>query len=86
MQQINRADTMTESLLNLFPGQRAKIVELDGGHIFQRKLRTMGIREGKVIRVVAMHPIGGPFVIDVEGEVVAIGRGMVRRILVEVLK
>ena len=77
---------MTKSLANLLPGEKAKIVELDGGYVFQRKLRTMGIREGKVLRVVAMHPVGGPFVVDVEGEVVAIGRGMVRRIFVEVLK
>lgn len=77
---------MTISLANLLPGQKAKVISLNGGGNFQRKLRTMGIREGKVLRVVAMHPVGGPFVVEVEGETLAIGRGMVGRIIVEVLE
>ncbi len=61
----------------------ARIVELAGGYEFQRKLRNLGIREGKIVRVLADQPFGGPVVIEVDGRATTIGRGMARGILVE---
>ena len=37
-----------------------RIVELRGGFGFQRKVRVMGFREGKKIRVISVQPAGGP--------------------------
>ena len=70
------------SLSDLSPGIKATIVALHGGHGFQRRLRTMGIREGKTIIVVAKQPFGGPLVLEVDGKWTTLGRGMARRILV----
>ena len=75
---------MVMYLTDLRNGRTAKIVGLEGGKGFRRKLRTIGIREGKMVKLVTTHPIGGPIVIDVEGEQVAIGRGMAKRIMIEV--
>jgi ferrous iron transport protein A len=61
----------------------ARITELAGGHEFQRKLRNLGIREGKTVRVLASQPFGGPVVIEVDGRATTIGRGMAKGILVE---
>lgn len=71
-------------LSELTNGKKAKIVSLNGGHGLRRKLRNIGIREGKLVKLITSQPIGGPIVIDIEGEQVAIGRGMARKIMIEV--
>lgn len=71
-------------LTQLREGQKARITRLEGGYGFQRNVRTRGIREGKVVEVVTRHPIGGPIVIEIDGRETAIGRGMAKRIFVEV--
>lgn len=71
-------------LTQLREGQKARITRLEGGYGFQRNVRTRGIREGKVVEIVTRHPIGGPIVIEIDGRETAIGRGMARRIFVEV--
>ncbi len=70
-------------MTSLSEGQEARICRLDGGRGFQRKMRTIGIREGKVINILARHPFGGPVVVEIEGRNTTIGRGMASRIIVE---
>ena len=73
---------METPISHLKEGATATIQRLEGGPVFQRKLRTIGIREGKTIRVVTKHPLGGPLVIDIDGRETTIGRGMSQRIFV----
>ena len=73
---------MEKSVDNLNRGASGTIVKLLGGVFFQRRLRTMGIREGKIFKVLAIQPFGGPVVVEVEGRAVTIGRGMAHRIIV----
>jgi len=75
---------MEETLLNLEPGMRGTLTRFTGTPGFVRKLRTIGIREGKTLTVVARHPLGGPVVIEVDGREVTLGRGMARKIIVDV--
>ena len=70
-------------LTTLLPGEQAKIVALVHGKGRQHHFRTMGLMEGKIVKVIAAQPARGPFVIDVEGTQIAIGRGMARRILIQ---
>jgi ferrous iron transport protein A len=70
-------------LAELSRDQTARITELAGGHEFKRKLRNMGIREGKIVRILAAQPFGGPVVIEVDGRATTIGRGMANGIMVE---
>jgi ferrous iron transport protein A len=65
-------------------GQRATIVRLEGGFGLQRKLRSLGVREGKVVTLLTGQPLRGPLVISIGGRQTAIGRGMASRIIVEV--
>jgi ferrous iron transport protein A len=70
-------------LTMLLPGERAKIVALGAGSGKQRHFRTMGLMEGKIVKIIATQPARGPLVLDIEGTQIAIGRGMARQILVQ---
>lgn len=80
---------MWEDMPSIFPlsqlieGTEARIVRLAGGIGFQRNLRARGIREGKIIKIVAKHPLRGPLVISIDGRETTIGRGMAGKIFVE---
>lgn len=75
---------MEITLTHLEIGQKAKILRLEGGLGFQKNVRSRGIREGKILEVVTRHPFSGPIVIKIDSRETAIGRGMARRIVVEV--
>jgi len=65
--------------------QRGKIVALDGGLGFQRRLRVMGIKEGQIVKIVSKQPFRGPLTITVFGCQMTLGRGMAEKITVEVI-
>jgi ferrous iron transport protein A len=44
----------------------------------------MGIREGKRLKVVAIHPFAGPLVLDIDGREITLGRSIAQRIMVKV--
>jgi ferrous iron transport protein A len=66
-------------------GQTAIITQLLGGPGFEQRLRCMGIREGKEVRMVAHQPMKGPVVISIDGRETTIGRSMAQRIMVRLL-
>ena len=79
---------MTEkiiSLLQLPSDKKAKIIKLEGGHGFQRKLRVMGIREEQTITIVSKQPFRGPLTVTVGGCHLTLGRGMAQKIIVKEL-
>lgn len=69
-------------ITNLQEGMEASILRLAGGMSFQRKLRTMGIREGKIIKILTKQPFRGPIVVEIDNRKTTIGRGMAQRIIV----
>jgi len=71
-----------KSVTQLRQGELATVVVLHGGCGFQRRLRSVGIKEGKTVRIVARHPFAGPLVVEVDGKQITIGRGMAQRITV----
>ena len=75
----------TTTLQNLPERKKGKIISLEGGHGFQRKLRAMGIREGQAVIVVSRQPFRGPITIMVGSCQMTLGRGMAQKIIVEVL-
>ena len=74
----------TLSLANLSHNKIAKIIKIEGGHGLHNKLRVLGIREGKLIRIVSKQPLFGPITVAVGGNQITIGRGMAHKIIVEV--
>ena len=73
-------------LSQLAINQRARIININGGFGFQRRLRVMGVREGQIIKVISRQPFRGPFTISIGGCNITIGRGMANKIAVEVLR
>jgi ferrous iron transport protein A len=72
---------MEQPVTFLETGNTAVILRLEGGHWFQNKMRVMGIREQKTIRLVAKHPFNGPVVVEVDGREITIGCRMADHII-----
>ena len=66
--------------------KKARIVVLEGGHGFQRKMHVMGLRQGKIVRVVTKQPLHGPITVAIGTSQVTIGKGMAQRVMVEVIE
>ena len=78
-------DDRSVPLTQLPTNKRGKIVGIDGGQGFQRRLRVMGIKEGQIIKIVSKQPFRGPLTIAVFGCQMTLGRGMAQKIIVEEL-
>jgi len=78
-------DQQNISLLNFPENKKAKIIGVDGGVGFLRKLQVMGIRKGQEIKIVSKQPFRGPITILVCGSQMTLGRGMAKKIWVEVI-
>ena len=76
-------DEKQRLLTYLSINKKARIISLDGGQGFQRKLRVMGIREGQTITIISKQPFKGPITIKIGSCQTTLGRGMANKILVE---
>ncbi len=70
-------------LSDLITNEGSVILELVGGEKFQSKLRTIGLKEGSRIKIIAVEPANGPIVVKSGRTTVTIGRGMAKKIIVE---
>jgi len=69
-----------QKLTELRPGEWARIVAVEGGRGLRQKLLLRGLFEGSIVRVVSSR---GPVTVEVNRNIVSIGRGMARRISVK---
>ena len=67
------------NLSQMKPGEPARIVDIGGGHGIRQKLNLRGISEGSIVRVISTN---GPVTIEVDRNVLSIGRGMAQKIRV----
>jgi len=68
-------------MASLPSGTRARIVTILGGLGLSRRLMEMGFTPGAEIEIV--NNSGGPILVRIRGVVIAVGRGVARRIIVE---
>ena len=62
-------------------GEKVKLVKIDAGHGLNSRLAAMGLVPNVEITVVNnSHP--GPFVVNVKGSKMMLGRGMAHKIMV----
>ncbi|HAX61083.1 MAG TPA: ferrous iron transport protein A [Elusimicrobia bacterium] len=73
---------MIVSLLHLEKNNSAKIVKIEGGTGFHKKLESLGLRHGVKIKKLSSSVFGGPVVIRVGRTHIAIGKGMANKIIV----
>ncbi len=75
---------MVTNLERMAPGASGVVVRLRGGRGMRARLEAMGLRAGKRVRKLGSQFMRGPVTVLVEGRQVAMGRGIARRIQVEV--
>ena len=70
-----------QSLSEIRSGQKVKLVSIDAGHGLTHRLISMGLIPNVEITVIKnSHP--GPFVINVKGSKIMLGRGIASKIIV----
>jgi DtxR family transcriptional regulator, Mn-dependent transcriptional regulator len=70
------------TLADLGEGGVAFVEAVSGGESLKARLHSMGVCEGKRLRVVAVEPFGGPVVVKVGNTSLTIGRGMASKVRV----
>ena len=73
------------SLIDLPDGSIATFKSVKGGHGLIQKLEDLGVRKGKKIKRVSRQWMKGPVIIRSGQTEIAIGYGMARRIMVEII-
>jgi len=63
--------------------REARVTEIRGGSGVRTHLNTLGIHVGDVLLVVERAPFRGPILVEVHGTRVALGRGVARKVEVE---
>jgi ferrous iron transport protein A len=67
------------NLSQMKTGEPVRIVDIGGGNGIRQKLNLRGISEGSIVRVISTN---GPVTIEVDRNVLSIGRGMAQKIRV----
>jgi ferrous iron transport protein A len=70
-------------LLDTTSGMSVKIVGFKSGYALESKLRQLGIFPGDTAKVIRHAPLGGPFLIEINGREIALSRTIVSKIAVE---
>ncbi|HBY56525.1 MAG TPA: ferrous iron transport protein A [Candidatus Atribacteria bacterium] len=65
-------------------GQKVKVIDIYGGWGIRQRLGCLGIHPGDMITVKKSAIMRGPILISIHGNQVALGRGVARKVLVEV--
>jgi ferrous iron transport protein A len=67
------------------PGQKAKVIEVQGGWGLRQKLSELGILPNEVVTLANASAWQGPVLVQVNCNEVALGKGVARKVLVEVV-
>ena len=78
-------DAKQLSLSQMKAGQSGLVTGIDGGHGMVMRLSTLGIIPGKKITKISSQLMRGPVMIEVDRTRVALGFGMAKRILVQLI-
>lgn len=71
------------SLINLRTGEKGEIMVIRGGRMVKQRLYDLGLTRGTILTVKGEAPFGGPFQVMVRGSILAIGRGIAAKIVVQ---
>ena len=75
---------MSKYLLNLNKGDAGKVKTIDAGRGATRRLYEMGFNTGASVKIVKND--SGPVIVDLNGNKVALGRGLASKIVIEKLE
>ncbi|HVP20702.1 MAG TPA: FeoA family protein [Anaerolineaceae bacterium] len=72
-------------LLEVESGTTVRILKFMTGNELEGKLRQLGILPGNCAKVIRHAPLGGPFLIELNGREIALGQAIASKIEVEVV-
>ncbi|MBU7043639.1 MAG: ferrous iron transport protein A [Theionarchaea archaeon] len=73
------------TLDSIQPGQKARVVEVMGGWGLRQKLNELGIYPNQIVSVSNSSIWRGPLLVRIDSNEVALGRGVARKVVVEVI-
>lgn len=73
---------MDRKLSDLEPGDSGKIIDVNSS--IRREVAGMGIRKGRTVEVSSEQPVGGPIIIEIEGNKSSLGRKLAESVIVEI--
>jgi len=68
-------------LVDVEEGKSVRVLNIQGGYGLRNRLASLGIFPGSILKVVKTAP--GPFIVEVSGSRIALGKGMAAKIEVE---
>jgi len=71
-------------LSDMKPGESGVVKRIEGGYGLERRFASLGLRIGKPITKMTSGALRGPVVVKIDEARIAIGRGMARKVFVEV--
>jgi ferrous iron transport protein A len=71
------------TVASLVNGQQARITDIDGGHGVRQHLAALGIHPGDTVAMIRKSSPPGPFLIEIHGFRVALGRDVAGKIRLE---
>ena len=74
---------MVVSLIEMKPGEKGRISDIQGGIGMVQRIQSMGIRAGKKVEKKDAHFWRGPQTVLVDNFEVAVGYGMASKIFIE---
>ncbi len=77
---------MIIDLTKLKSGQHGKVVGIEAGYCAAERITNMGIIPGKNIKKISSSFFRGPQTVQVGTAQIAIGYGMAKKVIVEILK
>lgn len=75
-----------KTLPEMKPGERGKIIEIQGRPSLVKHLESLGVRVGKKVTKISVQIWQGPQVIKIDNIQIALGFGVSKRVLVRVEK
>jgi ferrous iron transport protein A len=73
------------TLDSMKPGQKARVVEIRGGWGLRQKLNELGLFPNQIVSISNASIWRGPLLVRINSNEVALGRGVARKVLVEVI-
>ncbi len=73
------------SLVSVEDNTSVKVVKISGGHHVIHRLKTLGIEPGQYITKIKLTPMQGPCVIQKGSTILALGYGIAKKIIVQLL-
>jgi len=83
---VDKADSLNETSLDIVPiNSRVKVLEILGGWGIRQRLGQLGIHPGDTMIVKRSSILKGPIMVNVHKADVALGRGMAKKVIVQLL-